>query len=184
MKAAPAMANAKGRPQDMHTLRQGGTGACGQSGYNRTMKIFLLPVDFSAVTEDIIDETVAFARAIGGRVQLLHVVQLPVITSEFALPPEALQSAVANAEKSAEKRLSKYVEIFRTAGIEAHAKIAVGQPVYVILDEAVTGKADYIVMGSHGHGRVYDLLVGSTTSGVLKRARCGVIILPPEDKQG
>ena len=146
------------------------------------MKTFLLPVDFSAVTEDIIDETVAFARAFGGKVQLLHVVQLPVITSEFALPPEALQSAVANAEKSADKRLAKYVEIFRTAGIEASAKVAVGQPVYVILDEAATSKVDYIVMGSHGHGRVYDLLVGSTTSGVLKRARCGVIVLPPEDK--
>jgi nucleotide-binding universal stress UspA family protein len=148
------------------------------------MKTFLVPVDFSAVTEDIVDETVAFARAFGGKVQLLHVVQLPVITSEFALPPEALQSAVANAERSAEKRLAKYVEMFRAGGIEAHAKVAVGQPVFVILDEAQAAKADFIVMGSHGHGRLYDMLVGSTTSGVMKRARCGVIVLPPEDRHG
>jgi len=184
MRSGPTVAIAKGHPQDMRTLAQGGTGAHCRRGYTCPMKTFLLPVDFSAVTEDIIDETVAFARAFGGKVQLLHVVQLPVITSEFALPPEALQSAVANAEKSAEKRLAKYVEIFRAAGIEASAKVAVGQPVYVILDEAAAGKVDYIVMGSHGHGRVYDLLVGSTTSGVLKRARCGVIVLPPEDKHG
>jgi nucleotide-binding universal stress UspA family protein len=146
------------------------------------MKTFLVPVDFSAVTDDIVDETVDFARAFGGLVHLLHVVQLPVITSEFALPPEAIQGAVANAEKSAEKRLAKYVEMLRATGIEAHARVAVGQPVFAILDAAMEHKVDFIVMGSHGHGKLYDMLVGSTTSGVLKRARCGVIVLPPEDK--
>jgi nucleotide-binding universal stress UspA family protein len=43
-------------------------------------------------------------------------------------------------------------------------------------------KADYVIMGSHGHGKLYDFLVGSTASGIIKKATCGVIIVPPTDK--
>jgi nucleotide-binding universal stress UspA family protein len=59
--------------------------------------------------------------------------------------------------------------------------VLVGQPVAVILEQARKIGADYIVMGSHGHGKLYDFLVGSTASGILKKARCGVIILPSAD---
>jgi Zn-dependent M28 family amino/carboxypeptidase len=38
--------------------------------------------------------------------------------------------------------------------------------------------ADFIVMGSHGHTAFYDLLVGSTTHGVLMRSKCPVVIVP------
>jgi len=34
------------------------------------------------------------------------------------------------------------------------------------------------VMGSHGHGMLHHLLVGSVTEGVLKKATCPVTIVP------
>ena len=48
----------------------------------------------------------------------------------------------------------------------------------LILAQAKIEDADYIVMGSHGHTALYDLLVGSTTHGVLMRAGCPVVITP------
>ena len=53
-----------------------------------------------------------------------------------------------------------------------------GPPVRSILDHAKQVGADYLVMGSHGHTALYDLLVGSTTHGVLLRASCPVVITP------
>jgi nucleotide-binding universal stress UspA family protein len=50
--------------------------------------------------------------------------------------------------------------------------------VRTILDQAARVSADYVVMGSHGHTALYDLLVGSTTHGVLLRAPCPVVITP------
>ncbi|MEO8353471.1 MAG: universal stress protein, partial [Chthoniobacteraceae bacterium] len=41
--------------------------------------------------------------------------------------------------------------------------------------------ADMIVMGSHGHGSFYELLVGSVTSGVLRDARCPVLVVPAKE---
>ncbi|MBI4621943.1 MAG: universal stress protein [Verrucomicrobia bacterium] len=44
--------------------------------------------------------------------------------------------------------------------------------------QAEKNAADFIVMGSHGHTALYDLVVGSTTHGVLRRATCPVVIVP------
>ena len=152
--------------------------------YNGTMKTFLVPVDFSAVSEGIIDTAVSFARSFGGKVVLLHVIQPPIITSEYALPVEAVQETIQASEKDAAARLTTYAGMFRTADLAAESVVRQGPPVHAILEEADKAKADFIIMGSHGHGRLYDLLVGSTASGVIKGAKCGVIIMPPADKKG
>lgn len=146
------------------------------------MKTFLVPIDFSAVTEEVIDTAVSFARAFEGKVALIHVVQPPVVTSEFALPVEVLQEAIASGERAAKTKLDGYVDMFRNAGLACEAKVAHGPPVTMIREEAARVKADFVIMGSHGHGKLYDFLVGSTASGVMKKATCGVIIVPHADK--
>ena len=143
------------------------------------MKTFLVPVDFSAVTEKVIDDSVGLARAFGGNVNLLYVVQPPAVaTAEYALPAEVIQEAMNVTDRSARDKLAKYAGRFRNAGLACETAVVVGQPVEIILEQSRKLGADYIVMGSHGHGKLYDFLVGSTASGVLKKARCAVIILP------
>ncbi len=150
--------------------------------YTASMKTFLVPVDFSAISEEIIDTAVTFARSFGGKVVLLHVIQPPIITSEYALPIEAVNETIQAGEKAAATKLAAYTEMFHSAGLAVEAVVHHGPPVYAILEEAAKVRADFIIMGSHGHGRIYDLLVGSTASGVLKEANCGVIIMPPEER--
>lgn len=147
------------------------------------MKTFLVPIDFSAVTDDVVDTAIDFTRAFGGKAALLHVVQPPVITSDFALPAEMMQEALDATEKAATKKLAEYVARFREAGLEASADIQHGPPATLIAAEAERVKADFVIMGSHGHGKLYDLLVGSTSAGVMKRVKAGVILLPPGDRE-
>jgi nucleotide-binding universal stress UspA family protein len=148
------------------------------------MKTFLVPVDFSAVSEGIVDAAVSFGRSFGGRVVLLHVIQPPVVTNEFALPADALQEAMDASEKSATSKLTSHAKKLKQAGLDAEAIVRHGPPVHEILEEAAKARADFIIMGSHGHGKIYDLLVGSTASGVIKGAKCGVIIMPAHGKAG
>jgi nucleotide-binding universal stress UspA family protein len=150
--------------------------------YTRGMKTFLVPVDFSAVSVELVETAVSFARAFSGKVMLLHVIQPPIITSEYALPIEAVQESIDASEKAAAAKLASYAQQFKSAGLAVDCAVRQGPPVYAILAEADKVKANFIIMGSHGHGKLYDLLVGSTASGVIKDAKCGVIIMPPEDK--
>ncbi|MFZ5496853.1 MAG: universal stress protein [Verrucomicrobiota bacterium] len=145
------------------------------------MKTFLVPVDFSAVTDKVIAAALGFARAFQGKVALLHVIQPPVVAGgEYALPVEVVKEAVSANQRNALQKLDAHKETFRAAGIECTVTTAVGAPDQAILAEAAKTGADYVLMGSHGHGRLYDFLVGSTASGVIKRARCGVIVIPSD----
>jgi len=145
------------------------------------MKTLLVPVDFSSVTERVIDEAAGLARAFAGKVNLINVVQPPAVaTAEYALPVEVIQEAMNVTDKAARDKLAKFAARFREAGLECETEVLVGQPVAIILEQAAKTNASYILMGSHGHGKLYDFLVGSTASGILKKARCGVIILPSE----
>jgi nucleotide-binding universal stress UspA family protein len=153
--------------------------------YFAGMKTFLVPVDFSSITEQLIDSATSFARAFNGKVVLVHIVQAPVIASaEYALPADVIQEAVTVSRNASQKKMTFYTELFQKAGIECSGKTLIGAPVPLILDESAKSGADFILMGSHGHGKLYDFLVGSTASGVIKEARCGVVIMPPEDKAG
>lgn len=149
------------------------------------MKTFLVPVDLSPVTDKVIEAALDFARAFQGRVALLHVIQPPVVAGgEYTLPADIVEETVGYNRQNAQARLTGYQEALQQAGVASGISIGVGTPVQLILEEANRTGADYVIMGSHGHGKLYDFLVGSTASGVIKKARCGVIVIAPADKHG
>ena len=142
------------------------------------MKTILAPVDFSAVSDLVVAEAATLARAFQGRVVLLSVIQPPAIVAEYAPLMQNIAEITVAGEKAAARKLGAAQQKLQADFIEAETAQLVGSPVQHILAEADRVGADYIVMGSHGHTALYDLLVGSTTHGVLMRARCPVIIVP------
>lgn len=145
------------------------------------MKTILAPIDFSGVSDAVVNEAATLARALNGRVVLLTVIQPPIITSEYAPMMENLAEITAAGEKAAAKKLGDIEQKLQKDMIPAETIQVNGAPVAHIVEQAQKLAADYIVMGSHGHTAVYDLLVGSTTHGVLMRAKCPLVIVPPKD---
>jgi nucleotide-binding universal stress UspA family protein len=47
-----------------------------------------------------------------------------------------------------------------------------------ILEECKKLETDLIVVGTHGHGALYNLLIGSMTADILKKAFCPVLVVP------
>jgi nucleotide-binding universal stress UspA family protein len=140
-------------------------------------RTILAAVDLSAVTGDVVARASELARAMGGRLLLLHVLQIPSAIMEC---PEAIQ-LMAGTEKDAAARLD---EIARSLpGVRAQGMTATGIASEEILRESRDNAVDVIVVGSHGHTAIYDLLVGSTTHGVLMRAPCPVLVVPAQVAQ-
>lgn len=47
-----------------------------------------------------------------------------------------------------------------------------------IIKESKKFKASIIIMGSHGHGAMYNLLMGSVIEGVIRESNVPVMIVP------
>jgi len=148
------------------------------------MKTILAPIDFSTATDGVIEAAVTLARATQSRIVLLHVVQPPVITSDYGLALENFQEAIDISEKHSAKRLAEITEGLRVRQPElsVETQLLNGPPVIEILDAVKKYDAAYIVMGSHGHNAFYDLLVGTTTHGILRKATCPVVVVPPPQR--
>ncbi len=143
------------------------------------MKTVLAPIDFSPVSKRIIDEAAHIARAFKGRLVLLHAVNPPIVTqSEFVTQKAAEVTALTL--EAAGRDLKALKASLKVPGLRVETMHLTGFPGETILEQAKKLKADYLVVGSHGHGAFYDLIIGSTTSRILKQATCPVIVVPPE----
>ncbi|MDF9827823.1 universal stress protein A [Ereboglobus sp. PH5-5] len=143
------------------------------------MKTILVPIDFSKATKGVIEAATTLASTMNARIVLLHVVQPLIITSDYGLTMENFQETIASSEKHATRRLAEISEELRSRGLQHVQTVQISGPAQTgILAEAQTHNADYIVMGSHGHTAFYDLLIGSTTQTVLRKAACPVVIVP------
>jgi nucleotide-binding universal stress UspA family protein len=142
------------------------------------VKTILVPVDFSPATAAVVAEGVALARALQGRVRLFTAVQPPVVMAEYAALLSNIAEISVPAEKALVRKLGQLEAKVAADFIAVDSDHGFGAPIPLILEQAKACAADYIVMGSHGHTALYDLIVGSTTHGVLKRAKCPVVIVP------
>lgn len=143
------------------------------------MKKILAPIDFSPATAHVLDAATTLAADLDAEITLFHSTQPPTVTSDYGLAMENVQEIVAVTEKTAQRQLEHSLRKLSDHGIKAHSECVAGSAVNAIVNQAREMDAAYIVMGSHGHTALYDLLVGSTTHGVLKDSPCPVVIVPP-----
>lgn len=66
----------------------------------------------------------------------------------------------------------------RGDGIDVTALLLQGATVATLMTEAERLQADLIVLGSHGHRPIYDLLVGSVAEGIVRAAKLPVLLVP------
>jgi len=95
----------------------------------------------------------------------------------YAFDPGAMATVVAGEKASARKlkALGQKVAQKATGGTTLRVSIP---PVATIRAKAKSSRAVFLVMGSRGHGAMFDLLVGSTAHGVLRKARCPALVGP------
>jgi len=145
------------------------------------MKTVMACVDFSPVTDEVVQRALDLARASDSKVCLVHVVApVPVVG-----PPEVLTSTMTIVSderlKLARRRLESLREQLRCNGTEIKTLLFEGLPADSILSAAANEDADLIVIGSHGLGFLRRVFLGSTTMGVLKAARCPVVVVPSQE---
>ena len=140
----------------------------------------LVPIDFSDVSTKVVRMADELARAFGSRIVLLYVTEPEPEFVGFEPGPQSVRMAVARDFAAEHQRLEEFKSLISGEGKDVLALHIQGPLVEKVLSQAKEQDASMIVMGSHGHGALYSLLVGSVTSGVLKSATCPVVVVPAD----
>lgn len=144
------------------------------------MKAILAAIDFSPGTDLVVSTAATLARAIDAKVVLLTVLVEPALVKGYDARSRETESITVAHEQSVRQRLAEIQRGLETESVSAEAVLCRGKAAFHILDEVDNRDAAFVVIGSHGHNAVYEMVVGSTTQAVLKAAKIPVIVVPAQ----
>ncbi|NTW68536.1 MAG: universal stress protein [Chlorobiaceae bacterium] len=150
----------------------------------------LVAVDFSISAESVIVEAEKLALTLPAKVFLLHAmaplspVMDVVAESEIIPNPDTpfQRGAIQHCSETATEKLLEISIRLQGRGIETSIILTHNNEVEAIIEESRKNSADMIMLGSHGHGALYHLLIGSVSEGVIRKASCPVIVIPSAPK--
>jgi nucleotide-binding universal stress UspA family protein len=138
----------------------------------------LAAVDFSAVTHQVLEILGRIAEAMPAKVYLVHVAPPDPAFVGYGAGPKAVRGQVAAEHHARHQQLQDLADVLRARGVDTTALLLQGATVDALIAEARKLEAGLIVLGSHGHGAVHKLLVGSVAEGVVRQSDLPVLLVP------
>lgn len=136
----------------------------------------LAAVDGSEASLLALQEASKLAREVRARLRLVHVVDVMPHGVAVAAPEE-LGQAIRNEGNDI---LKAAADLVQAAGVEAETVLLEADWRHfgrAIVEEAKDWQADLIVMGTHGHTALVQLVLGSVAEGVIRRAPVPVLLV-------
>jgi nucleotide-binding universal stress UspA family protein len=138
-----------------------------------TYKRIVCATDLSAASVLAVGQADELAKRLGATLHLLHVVQDPLLEPWSA---EAYTMSVADLTqewvRGADQDLAALAAKCSSTTITV---CRVGRPVQQILEYVNDVNADLLVVGSHGHGFIAHMVLGSVADRLVRLAPCPVL---------
>jgi len=134
-----------------------------------TLFNLLVCTDGSVHSIEALDFTAKLAEKIDANIALLNVQERRL----YRVSPKT-------AEDLGQRILSKTLEIVGKRKLKISTKLEFGVPSDVIVEVAENENYDLIAIGSRGLGTADRFLLGSVSDDVSHKAKCSVLIIPPE----
>lgn len=146
------------------------------------MKKILAAIDFSNATVGVVAAAVEMAKAFAAELHLLHVIEPEPTYTAYGFTPEefpAIQSFHQETRTRAAKMLDEAAaKITAEKGIKPVTHLGDGSPLHVLAEKVEEIDAALVVLGSHGHGIVASLLLGSVAEGMVRKAIVPTLVVP------
>lgn len=116
-----------------------------------------------------VDGSVCASRALQDAAELANALRAPLVILTVSERESDLPDAATTAENAH--------SLVRAHDCAAAAMTAVGAPALRILETAASAGCDLVVLGMHGHGWIYDRLIGSVAAHVVSHAEIPVLLV-------
>ncbi|WP_395739902.1 universal stress protein [Prosthecobacter sp.] len=143
------------------------------------MKTIVALVDLSDLSFKVLKQAHALATAFKSEVVILHVVpKEPVVVDVGLVSPTVMRAPSPGSVQVQYEQLEEMRESLMKFGVKARVEQFPGAEVDTVLEEISRLGAELVIVGSHHHSRIYNLLIGSVSNDVLMRAKCPVLVVP------
>jgi nucleotide-binding universal stress UspA family protein len=147
------------------------------------VRTLLFPTDFSPAAQNALSTA---SRLLAGsqnaRILLLHVFQIsPTVVPLGGFGGGVAPMLVENAQELAEDATMPAAQALRDRGFEVEVVVERGDTAEVVTELAAEREVDVIVMGTRGHSKLRQFLLGSTAERVVEHAPCPVLTVHEAD---
>jgi nucleotide-binding universal stress UspA family protein len=145
------------------------------------MKTIIAAVDFSNATPGVLEMAVRLAKPFGAELRLFHVIEPEPSYTAYGFTPEefpAMNTFQAEAKRRATQKLDELLATVRADVPASTSVLREGSPLHSLLDYVSESHADFVVIGSHGHGMLASLLLGSVAEGMVRKAAVPTLVVP------
>jgi nucleotide-binding universal stress UspA family protein len=145
------------------------------------MKTLLTAIDFSPMTPRVVKGAAELATSLNAKLVILNIIEpsaayvpvgaaMDVITAPIPVEPPDLNIV--------KEHLEQLAKPLRDKGLTVETCATVALPAEAILEQSTTTGASMVVLGSHGHGALFQLFSGSVVTAVLHRSLIPVTVIP------
>ena len=147
------------------------------------MQTILTFVDFSDVTPAVLKAAVEIARAFQMKLLLLHVSTPDADVEGQEIRTDVSREGVASQMHRLHRELQILSLECSKLGVDAMALLvrgtsSRGNPVPKMIREVGRIRPALVVMGTYGHGRIHEALLGSASGAVVHKAVCPILLIP------
>lgn len=138
------------------------------------IKRILVPLDFSVNSARALRYAHGVAVKFDASLHLVHVCEVPsMMTGSMDAYAIAYTDWSQRLGEEAERELVKIATDI--TDVKVTTEVLFGPPALSIIEAADSNQVDLIVMGTHGHGMVMHLVMGSVAERVVRAAPCPVL---------
>ena len=145
------------------------------------MKKILVPTDFSKAAQMAIDVASGIAKKANAEMILLHVVE-EVKKDSYNVDFKKDDGSTWENKlftmrliERGKKQLTKLADESKAAGVKVKTELRLGTPFHGMRSIITNHKVDLVVMGTAGHSKLEEMIIGTNTEKVVRHANCPVL---------
>lgn len=144
----------------------------------------ILGVDGSEASNKAVGVAAELAKKLAAKVTVVYAIADPIMVMPPVAPTEAMitpplldETALVELEQAGRAITAAAAERLTQAGVSTDVRLERGPAGAQIVQAARAAGADLIVVGSRGHSKLEELLLGSVSDAVVREAPCSVLIV-------
>jgi universal stress protein A len=137
----------------------------------------LVPIDFSNHSKNALKYAISFAQQFKASIDLIYVVEPTVYPADFSFGQIGFPNVEEELKVHGNEELEHLIKKEIGGKVIARKIVRMGKPFYEINQYAQERDIDLIIIATHGHSGMEQILFGSTAEKVVRKAPCPVLVV-------